>query len=88
MTNNEIGTGQTGTTRSGRAVKVFEQRGLNDQDSKAARIKDVAALLWEEIDNISVPPGIDSDSMRLISIAKTNIETAVMFAVKALSRNY
>lgn len=69
-----------------RAGKVFETRGLNNQDSQVLEIKTAAAFLWSLIDDISVPPGTEAG--RLVSLAKTEIESSVMWAVKALSRNY
>lgn len=69
-----------------RAKKVFESRGLNGQEEQVARLKSKAEELWDEIDNISVPPG-NSEAGRLVSLAKTELESTVMWAVKALSRN-
>lgn len=66
-------------------VAVFEQRGLKDQEPIAAIIKEQAAALWDTLDTITTGT---PEGARLLSIAKTNLETSVMFAVKALSRNY
>lgn len=66
---------------------VFESRGFvtNNGPEQVARIKTKAAALWDEFDNISVPPG-NSEGGRLISLAKTELESAVMWGVKAVSR--
>lgn len=69
------------------ADKVFESRGLNGQEEQMARIKAKAAELWDELNSISVPPD-NREAGRLVSIAKTDLETSVMYAVKALSRNH
>lgn len=67
---------------------MFESRGFqgNIGPEHVARIKEKAASLWEEFNNISVPPG-NSEAGRLVSLAKTELESAVMWGVKALSRN-
>lgn len=71
---------------SERATKVFESRGLNGQEQQVEKIKVAAALLFDQIDAISCPPGTDAG--RLAALAKTKLELTVMCAVKALSRNY
>lgn len=71
---------------STRATKVFESRGLNGQEQQVAALKSKAEELWDEIDSISVPPG-NSEAGRLVALAKTELESTVMWAVKALSRN-
>jgi len=71
---------------STRATKVFESRGLNGQEEKVQDLKNKAAELWQLIDNISVPPG-NSEAGRLVALAKTELESTVMWAVKAFSRN-
>ena len=72
-----------------RAVRTFESRGFdgNAGFEHCARIKFLAALLWEELDNISVPPD-NSEAGRLVALAKTELESSVMWANKALSRNH
>lgn len=72
-------------TVSAKASKVFESRGLNGQEDRVQRIKDSAATLFEQIDSISIPPG-NSEAGRLVSLAKTELESSVMWAVKAISR--
>lgn len=79
---------EVGPMMSERAYGVFESRGLNGQEAKIEEIKNKAAQLWDLFDNIPVPPGLQTDAMRLVSIAKTNLETSVMYAVKAYSRNH
>lgn len=70
-----------------RAMAVFESRGFtNDHDAQHVEaIKATAASLWSLIDNISIPPG-NSEAGRLVSLAKTDVEASVMWAVKAVSR--
>lgn len=69
------------------SIKVFESRGLNDQENRAQVIKNCAADLWTMIHDIEIPPG-NSESGRLVSLSKTDLESCVMWAIKALSRNY
>lgn len=77
---------QAKTSGHNRAVATFEQRGLNDsQVESIEQIKTNAAALWYNLDNIAVAPG-NSDSGRLVSLAKTSLEEAVMWATKAVSR--
>lgn len=66
-------------------MKVFESRGLNGKEQLVSDIKLAAANLLWEINNISVPPG-NNEAGRLVSLAKTDIESSVMWAVKAVSR--
>lgn len=70
---------------SEKAYKTFESRGLHGQESKIERIKEKAALLFDAFDDVSVPPG-NTEAGRLIATAKTQLESAVMFGVKAVSR--
>ena len=69
-----------------RGKRVFESRGIRDQEQHVEYIKNSAAVLWSYVDNIQIPPG-NSEAGRLVALAKTDIESAVMWAVKALSRN-
>lgn len=70
------------------AKKVFESRGLKPEyfgvDSIDA-VKYAAAVLFTVVDNIVVPPG-NTEAGRLVSLAKTDLESCVMWAVKAISR--
>jgi hypothetical protein len=66
-------------------VKVFESRGLNGNEKQVDLIKGLCAQLWDAIDDIPIAPG-NSESGRLVSLAKTDIEAACMWAVKAVSR--
>jgi len=68
-------------------MRVFESRGLNGQEQRVEHLKKAAAFLLAEINKISIPPG-NSEAGRLVSIAKTELETCVMYAVKAYSRNH
>ena len=70
---------------SDRAVKVFESRGLNGNEALVQQIKDQAAVLWDCIDSVVIPPG-NSEAGRLVSLAKTELEASVMWAVKSISR--
>lgn len=67
-----------------RAVKTFESRGLSDP-ARVEQIKEIAAALWYEIDGINIAPG-NSEAGRYVALAKTELEAAVMWAVKAVSR--
>lgn len=69
-----------------RAKAVFDQRSMNSgQVEMVERIKNNAAHLWVTLDEITADPG-NTETMRLVSIAKTDLETCVMSAVKAVSR--
>lgn len=69
-----------------KGVKVFESRGFKDNGAEHVEfIKKNAAALWSYIDNIPVPPG-NTEAGRLVALAKTDLESSVMWAVKALSR--
>lgn len=69
-----------------RGVKTFESRGFKENGAEHVEyIKKNAAVLWSYIDNIPVPPG-NTEAGRLVSLAKTELESSVMWAVKALSR--
>lgn len=70
-----------------RAVKVFESRGLNGHEKLVDEIKAQAAVLFDKIDSIPVPPG-NSEAGRLVALAKTELESTVMWAVKAVSRSH
>lgn len=72
-------------TISQKASKVFESRGIDGKESLVQRIKDEAASLYDAIDCISIPPG-NTEAGRLVALAKTDLESAVMWAVKAISR--
>lgn len=77
---------QTSSPRipSRRAVKVFDSRNFdsNEPVEHIARIKEQAALLWDELESIP----ISGESARLIALAKTDLESAALWAVKAVSR--
>lgn len=72
---------------SQRAIAVFEAREFTmpHHQEQMIKIKHLAAALWTEIDNITLPPG-NSEPSRLMAMAKDNLETGVMQAVKALTR--
>lgn len=69
-----------------RASKVFESRGFGPEEQvRMDRIKSLCAELWQQIDDIPIPPG-NIEAGRLVSLAKTELESSCMWAVKALSR--
>jgi hypothetical protein len=80
----ESGTGRKVTPR---AVAVFESRGfaLPHHSDHVERIKAAAAALYGELDAIVPPPG-NSEAGRLLALAKTDLESSVMWGVKAISR--
>ncbi len=80
-------TEKTMSSFSEQHIKVFESRGLNGQEAEMERIKLCAAALFAEINRISIPPD-NREAGRLVSLAKTELESCVMWAVKALSRNH
>jgi hypothetical protein len=71
---------------SKRAEKVFESRGLQGRDLLVDEIKQKAAVLYDRLEEIPIPPG-NGEAGRLVSLAKTELESAVMWAVKAISRS-
>ncbi len=68
---------------SKQATAVFESRGLNGQEEKIAEIKKQAAILYDLISSI---PAVSQEAARLVSLARTELESSVMWAVKATSR--
>lgn len=72
---------------SNKAMKVFESRGFNHPNSKqlADDIRVKCAELYDLFDAIPTTPGL-SEAGRLVNIAKTELETSSMMAIKALSR--
>ena len=82
------------TTPSFHAERAFNNRHLegNWGPEHIARIKTLAGLLWDEINDIPVKPAVVGDDpgeepRRLKQLAKDDLERAVMFAVKAVSRH-
>lgn len=67
-----------------RHIAVFESRRI-ERIEQVDIIKFRAATLLAEIDAISIPPE-NREAGRLVSLAKTDLENCVMWAVKALSR--
>lgn len=65
--------------------QVFASQGLGDQQDVVALIRDRAAHLLDAINAIGLPDGY-SDAGRLAALARTDLESAVMWAVKAVSR--
>lgn len=73
-------------TPSPRAIRAFDSRPLGE--SGAGKIEDIksnAAVLWDLLDSIPIPPD-NTEAGRLVSLAKTQLEDSVMWGVKALSR--
>jgi hypothetical protein len=68
-----------------KAKKVFESRGLNGQEELVERIKFEAECLYTAMEAVPVP---NPESARLMALAKTSVEEAVMWAVKSVSRNH
>lgn len=69
-----------------RAARVFEQRGIHsDHLELLEHLKDDAATLHARMDRIAIPPG-NQEAGRLVAMAKSQLEIAVMCAVKAISR--
>ena len=70
---------------SEKAQRVFESRGLNGSLDKIDIIKILAEDLWDEFDSLSDKSS--PEAARLVALAKTDLEGAVMWAVKAVSRS-
>jgi hypothetical protein len=69
---------------SNEAINTFAGRGLNGQEALVEEIKNRAAGLWDLFNSIPNVPGTPSG--RLTALAKTELESSVMWAVKAISR--
>lgn len=66
--------------------KVFESREMKGTaPAQVAQIKETAALLWCMI-NLLPQPHDNKEVGRLVALAKTDLESSVMWAVKAASR--
>jgi hypothetical protein len=77
---------ETQNIRSTIGTRALESRGIKkEKDALVGNIKSYGADLFDAIDNISIEPG-NSEAGRLVDLAKTNVEQAVMWAVKAVSR--
>lgn len=68
------------------AVAVFESRGLNGQEFLIAQIKEQAAVLHDLFDSVHLGGTLEREPGRLVALAKTELESSVMWAVKATSR--
>lgn len=73
------------TMAESQGYSVFATKGLNGQEATIEKVKIKAAELWEIFDDIS--PQLP-ESRRLTALAKTELESSVMWGVKALSRNH
>lgn len=80
-------TAETRVQAGARAAAVFESRrfAYEHHQGQADRIRALASALWAEIDGITAPSG-NSEVGRLLSLAKTDVGAAAMWATKALSR--
>lgn len=68
-----------------KAEQVFESRPMDDdQITKVTQIKNAATYLQMQLDSIEAVP----ESGRLIALAKTSLEESVMWATKAVSRQF
>ena len=76
----ETGQDQRGPSMSKQAHDAFASFGLNGQEAKVENIKTKAALLWDAIDDISIEP--NAVGGRHVALAKTELEMAVMWAVR------
>lgn len=66
--------------------KVFESRSMEEgHHYKLEQIKLCAGHLLDAINNIEIPPE-NREVGRLVSLANTDLESCVMWAVKAISR--
>jgi len=67
-----------------KAQAFFGQRDIDDaQQSQVTELKAAAESLYDQIDTLPAETG---EAKRLKALAITHLETAVMFAVKAVSR--
>lgn len=66
-----------------RAKKTFETRGFGGNETLVEGIKSDAAILLARFNRIPTP---GAEAGRLAALAKTHLEEAVMWAVKAITR--
>ena len=72
------------TSGTDHSSKVFEQRGLGNQEERVEAIKFAATQLLSQIGEVLTDG--NPDAGRCLSIAKTKLEESVMWAVKGVSR--
>lgn len=71
---------------SAQAHNAFASWGIKEEHlPRIDSLKEQAAHLWDCLHDIPVPPG-NTLAHRMVALAKTNLEEAVMWAVKAYSR--
>jgi hypothetical protein len=69
---------------SPKATAIFANRNVGNSLDMMKILQYEGAKLWDIIDSFPTPDR--PEAMRLAAVAKTHLETAIMFAVKALSR--
>lgn len=71
-----------------KSYKTFESRGFASPEHGilVESLKVDASALLATINAISIPPDNAQEVGRLVSLAKTELEASVMWAVKAISR--
>lgn len=67
------------------AERIFNSRQINGSADLIKTIAKKAAHLWDSINSIDIPPD-NTEAPRLVALAKTDLESAVMWATKAISR--
>lgn len=63
---------------------IFETKGFGTQETLVDAVKAKAAELYDLIRSASNAPG--TDSARMFALAKTNLEQAIMWFTKGISR--
>lgn len=78
-------TNDFGNTTAG--LNVFDTKGLGGHEDRIEAVRTKAAELWDLFNNNGVPEKVSSDAARMFSLAKTNLEQAIMWFTKGTSRS-
>lgn len=76
---------ETQAQMSKKAHDAFASMGLQGKEELVERAKAKAAELWDIFDEATNEPGTEGG--RMYAVAKTNLEQAVMWFVKGVSRS-
>lgn len=72
---------------NGKAWRTFEAMPIDTTGVEILHhVKAWATTLWDTFDKLQASTDTNSESKRYFAVAKTELETAVMWAVKGISR--
>ena len=66
--------------------EIFESRGLQGKEAEVEAVKQKAGELWDLFNAGTNAP--NTEGGRMYALAKTNLEQAVMWFVKGVSRSW